>query len=287
LNSGSEAVEAALKLAKRHTGRTQIIAMRRAYHGSTHGAMSLMDSEDRVRPFRPLLPDVDFIAFNNEAELSAITERTACVIAEPIQAEAGVALPENDYLQKLRHRCTQTGAMLIFDEVQTALGRVGDMFAFAKYGALPDMLVLAKALGGGMPLGALLSAHDVMNSFTHSPVLGHITTFGGHPVSCAASLAMLEVMEEEKLVEQVQHKSLLFKRLLAACPAIVEVRGEGLLLAAQVAQGVDMVAFLRKMMEAGLLTDGFLHCPNAFRIAPPLNITSEEITMVCQTIAKL
>jgi acetylornithine/succinyldiaminopimelate/putrescine aminotransferase len=284
VNSGSEAIEAALKLAKRFTRRHEIICMNHAYHGGTHGALSMHGSEDYKRPFRPLLPDVRQIRFNCIDDLELISRHTACVVAEPIQAEAGVALPSDNYLPMLRRRCSDTGALLILDEVQTAMGRTGSMFAFERYGIVPDMLVLAKALGGGMPLGALVSSHQIMSAFMSNPVLGHITTFGGHPVSCAASLAMLEVIIEEGLAEMASAKSALFKGLLSVCPAIAEVRGEGLLLAARLRSGVNTTEYLSRLLAAGIATDGFLYCPDAFRIAPPLTITEQEIRQVCSII---
>jgi acetylornithine/succinyldiaminopimelate/putrescine aminotransferase len=286
VNSGSEAVEGALKLAKRYTGRTEIIAFRNAYHGSTHGAMSLMSNEEYKRPFRPLLPDVRFLTFNNICDLQHITTRTACVIAEPVQAEAGVVVPKDDFLQHLRRRCTDTGTLLIFDEVQTGMGRTGAMFAFEKYGATPDILTLAKAFGGGMPLGAFVASHKIMDTLTRNPALGHISTFGGHPVSCAAALAALEVLIDEHLIEQVSAKSAKIKQLLNKCPAIKEVRGEGLLLAAELADADAVQRFLHKGLEYGIATDGFLYCPNAFRIAPPLIITDKQIEEVCRIIGK-
>jgi acetylornithine/succinyldiaminopimelate/putrescine aminotransferase len=287
VNSGSEANEGAMKLAKRYTGRSEIIAFRNAYHGSTHGVLSLMSNEEYKRPFRPLLADIQHLTFNNIADLEKITTRTACVIAEPIQAEAGVIVPQNGFLQRLRQRCKETGALLIFDEVQTGMGRTGTLFALEKYGVVPDILTLAKALGGGMPLGAFIASPALMSALTHHPALGHITTFGGHPVSCAASLAALEALLDEKLVEQVNNKSLQIKTLLSNHPAIKEVRGEGLLLAVELGDADLLQTFMHKALAAGIVVDTFLSCPTAFRIAPPLIITEQQIEQVCNVICEI
>jgi acetylornithine/succinyldiaminopimelate/putrescine aminotransferase len=246
-----------------------------------------MDCQWRKRAFRPLLPDVRHISFNNQDELSLISQRTACVIVEPIQAEAGVVLPCNDYLQKLRHRCNQVHAMLIFDEAQTAMGRTGSMFAFEQEHVVPDMLLLAKALGGGMPLGALVGNAHAMGEFAHDPVLGHITTFGGHPVCCAASLAMIDALVAENLIDHVHSKGELFKSLLGQLPFVKQTRGRGLLLAVELAEDVDVPCFLQKMLACGLATDGFLHDEHAFRIAPPLIISEEQIEHVCRIISTI
>ena len=286
VNSGSEAIEGAVKLAKRFTGRTEIAAFRNAYHGSTHGALSLMSNEEYKRPFRPLLPDVKFLNFNDIGDLEQISKRTACVVAEPVQAEAGAVTPQNDFLLHLRRRCTDTGALLVFDEVQTAMGRTGAVFAFQKYGAVPDILVLAKSLGGGMPLGAFIASQELMNALANAPALGHITTFGGHPVSCAAGLAALEVLMDEKLTQQAASKSAAIRHLLGKCPAIKEIRGEGLLLAVRLASADALQAFLGRALANGIATDGFLHCPTAFRIAPPLIITHAQIEEACQIICR-
>jgi acetylornithine/succinyldiaminopimelate/putrescine aminotransferase len=210
VNSGSEAVEGAMKLAKRFTGRTEIISFKNAYHGSTQGSLSIMGNEEFKNAFRPLLPDTKQIEFNNVNNLNEITERTACVIIETIQGEAGAIVPSIDFLKKLRVRCTEVGAMLVADEIQCGFGRTGKLFAFEHYDLLPDILCIAKGMGGGMPIGAFISSKEIMSSLSKNPILGHITTFGGHPVSCAASIATLEVLLSEKLIEQVEAKEKLF-----------------------------------------------------------------------------
>ncbi len=277
LSSGAEAVEGALKLAKRATGRTELIGMRNAYHGSTHGAMSLMGGEDWNYAFRPLLPDVRHLRFNNFDDLQYITTRTAGVLVEPVQGEAGVVVPAEGYLKALRARCTEVGAKLIFDEIQMGFGRSGEMFACVKFGVTPDIVCLAKALGGGMPLGAFVSDHDTMNLLTHNPVLGHITTFGGHPVCCAAGLAAMNYLEEHNLVGQAEQKGALFERLLADHPKVVEIRRCGLLLAVELGSSEAYFCLLDLFIEAGILSDCFLFCESAFRISPPLTISEQEI----------
>jgi acetylornithine/succinyldiaminopimelate/putrescine aminotransferase len=285
VNSGSEANEGAMKLAKHYTRRTEIITFRNAYHGSTQGALSVMGSEAWKQNFRPLLPDVRSLEFNNEAQLAQITERTACVVAEPIQAEAGIRVPQNDFLQKLRARCTAVGALLILDEVQTGMGRTGSPFAFEKYNAVPDILTLGKAFGGGMPLAAFISSNEIMRALSN-PALGHITTFGGHPVSCAAGLAALEVLDEENLLAQVEEKSCRFREKMLAHPAVKEVRGEGLLLAVELGNAEKIQNFFQKTLQHGVAIDWFLFCNTAFRIAPPLTITHNEIDEVCATLCQ-
>ena len=291
LSSGAEAVEGALKLAKRATGRTELIGMRNAYHGSTHGAMSLMGGEDWNYAFRPLLPDVRHIRFNNFDDLQYITTRTAGVLVEPVQGEAGVVVPAEGYLQALRERCIDVGAKLIFDEIQMGFGRSGEMFACVKYGVTPDILCLAKALGGGMPLGAFVSDHDTMNLLTHNPVLGHITTFGGHPVCCAAGLAAMNFLEANNLVAEVESKGALFESLVAGHPKVQEVRRCGLLLAVELGSSDAYFRLLDLFIEAGILSDCFLFCESAFRISPPLTITEEEIrscaALICDCLDKL
>lgn len=280
LSSGAEAVEGALKLAKRYTARREIISMRRAYHGSTHGAMTLMGSpegEEWKSAFRPLMPDVRSVEFNDFEQLSEITERTACVIAEPVQGEAGVRPPNEGYLAALRERCDEVGALLIFDEIQTGFGRTGKMFASLKYGVTPDIVCMAKSLGGGMPLGAFAARREVMNSLTHNPVLGHITTFGGHPVCCAAGLAALDYLEQNHIVEQVEAKGALYEELLADHPAVVEIRRSGLLLAVELGSSERMFRMMELFAERGVMSDWFLFCDTAFRISPPLVISEEEI----------
>ena len=280
LNSGAEAVEGALKLAKRFTGRTEMISMRQAYHGSTHGAMSMMgapEGEEWKNAFRPLLPDTKAIRFNCEEDLAQITERTACVLCEPVQGEAGVRPPKEGYLQALRKRCTEVGALLIFDEIQVGMGRTGEMFAMKKYGVTPDIVCLAKALGGGMPLGAFVSSQEIMSTLTHNPVLGHITTFGGHPVCCAAGLAAMKFLQENKIVEDVERKGALYEELLKDHPAVKEIRRAGLLLAVELGESEKLYRIMDLFIERGILSDWFLFCDTAFRISAPLVISDEEI----------
>ena len=280
LNSGAEAVEGALKLAKRYTARTEMISMRRAYHGSTHGAMSMMgqpEGEEWKCAFRPLLPDTKAIRFNNIEDLSLITERTACVLCEPVQGEAGVIPPADGYLQALRQRCTEVGALLIFDEIQTGMGRTGEMFAMQKYGVTPDIVCLAKALGGGMPLGAFISSQKIISTLTHNPVLGHITTFGGHPVCCAAGLAAMRFLQDNKVVEDVERKGALYEELLKGHPAVKEIRRSGMLLAVELGESEKLYKIMDLFIEEGIMSDWFLYCDTAFRISAPLVITDEEI----------
>jgi acetylornithine/succinyldiaminopimelate/putrescine aminotransferase len=283
VSSGSEANEGAMKLAKRYTRRSEMVCFRNAYHGSTQGALSVAGSEALRQTFLPLLPGVRTLDFNCEEQLPQITERTACAIVEPIQGEAGVVTPQRSFLQKLRERCSDVGALLIFDEVQTGMGRTATMFAFERYGAVPDILTLGKAFGGGMPLGAFVASGELMACLAN-PALGHITTFGGHPVSCAAGLAAVEVMEEEKLLPEVERKKQRWAAAMLAHPAVKEVRGEGLLLAVELGDAQRAQHFFRKALQHGLAIDCFLFCSTAFRIAPPLNITDEQIDEVCNLL---
>ena len=287
VNSGAEAVEGALKLAKRFTGRTEMISMRRAYHGSTHGAMSMMgapEGEEWKEPFRPLLPDVQAIEFNDFGALQRITRRTACVLAEPVQGEAGVRIPQEGYLEALRRRCDEVGTLLIFDEIQTGFGRTGEMFAMSKYGVIPDIVCLAKALGGGMPLGAFVSSGRIMECISHDPALGHITTFGGHPVCCAAGLAAMEYIIDEGLLGSVERKGALFETLLGGHPAVEGIRRSGLLLAVELGESRKLYRIMELFKESGILSDWFLFCDTAFRISPPLTITDEEVAEVCRIV---
>lgn len=280
VNSGAEAVEGALKLAKRFTGRTELISMRRAYHGSTHGSMSVMgapEGEEWKGAFRPLLPDVQAIEFNDPAQLDRITRRTACVLVEPVQGEAGVRVPQPGYLEALRRRCDEVGVLLVFDEIQTGLGRTGELFAMQKYGVVPDIVCLAKAFGGGMPLGAFVARHEIMDTLQSNPVLGHITTFGGHPVCCAAGLAALEYLLEHHVVEQVEAKGALYEELLQGHPAVREIRRSGLLLAVELGSSERLYRIMELFKEAGIMSDWFLFCDTAFRISPPLTISEEEV----------
>ncbi len=286
VNSGSEAVEGAMKLAKRYTGRTRIISFRNAYHGSTHGALSIQGSEVFRNAFRPLLPDTIQAGFNNDEVLDLINDRTACVIAEPIQGEGGIILPSGGFLEKLRRRCDETGALLIFDEVQTGFGRTGTLFASFRYRVTPDIIILAKALGGGMPLGAFISSGEIMSSLSHDPVLGHISTFGGHPVSCAAGLAALQVILDDDLATAADRKAVLFRKKLKH-PLITEIRGEGLLLAVEL-KSMELVRYaVANAYRYGLISDFFLFCDNALRLAPPLIISEEEIDLACNLLKDL
>lgn len=284
VNSGSEAIEAAMKLAKRASGRSEIVAFSHAYHGHTQGAMSIMGGEEWKQAFRPLIPDIRFLQYNNFADLEMISSRTAAVFAEPVQAEAGVVIPDAGYLQALRRKCTETGTFLVFDEVQTGFGRTGSLFAHQESGVIPDMLVLAKAMGGGMPIGAMIAPKTLMAAFMQNPVLGHITTFGGHPVSAAAALATLKVIRHEKLVESVHQKAELLKSLLAGHPAILEIRNAGLMMAAELGDSGKVLQLASACLKKGVIVDWFLFCPTAFRLAPPLTISEEEIRLAAEVI---
>jgi acetylornithine/succinyldiaminopimelate/putrescine aminotransferase len=285
VNSGTEANEGALKLAKRYTGRTEIIACKKSYHGSTHGSLSVSGNETKKSAFRPLLPDVRFIEFNNAADIKMITHRTACVIMETIQGDAGVRIPDEEYMKKVRERCHETGALLILDEIQCGLGRTGTMFAFEQFGIVPDILTIAKAFGGGLPIGAFISDKHIMKSLTHDPPLGHITTFGGNPVCCAAALATLEVIEQENVLEGVEEKGNLFEQLLQH-PAIKEIRRIGLMFAVDFDSAERVNKIVQAAKEDGVICYWFLSHPNSFRIAPPLTITNDQITESCEVILK-
>jgi len=276
-NSGTEAIEGALKLAKRHTGRTGLVSAYNSYHGSTHGALSITGSEDFKNSYRPLLPDVTHLHYNKLEDLDLITEHTAAVVLETVQGEAGVRVPVPGYLTAVRQRCTEVGALLILDEIQCGFGRTGTQWAFEQFGVVPDILVCAKGMGGGMPIGAFISSPEIMVGFQTNPILGHCTTFGGHPVSCAAALATLQVIQEENLLAGVAPKA---ARLRAGLqhPAIKEVRNCGLLMAVE----FESFEVLKPIIDwalahEGILTDWFLFCDNSLRIAPPLTITDVEI----------
>ncbi len=281
--SGSEATEGAMKLSKRFTGRTQIISFKNSYHGSTQGALSIMGDEYWRNAFRPLLPDTMQLNYNSFEDLENITERTACVIAETIQAEAGVLVPQNNWLPALRTRCHQTGTLLVLDEIQCAFGRNGTLFAFEQFNVVPDILLLGKALGGGMPLGAFVADKKLMNSLAHNPVLGHINTFGGHPVSCAAGMAALNVLLQEKLMDTVKEKEQLFLSFLQH-PSIKAVRSCGLMLAVEFENYDFNKKVIDALIEQGIFTDWFLFAANCLRIVPPLVITENEIKTACQKI---
>ena len=284
-NSGAEATEGAMKLAKRITGRSRFISFQNSYHGSTQGALSLMGDEYFKQKFRPLLPDTLQLPYNRASELDKITCRTAAVFIEPVQAESGITVPERAFMQALRQRCTDTGTLLVLDEAQTGLGRTGKMFAFEHFDIVPDILLLAKALGGGMPLGAFIASRDRMATLSDNPVLGHITTFGGHPVSCAAGLAALQVTLRENIVEAVEAKSRLFRQWLVH-PAIRSVRSQGLMLSLQFDSYEQNKQIIDRCISHGLLTDWFLFAPHCLRIAPPLLISEEEIKTACDIILR-
>ena len=286
VNSGSEAVEGALKLARRYTGRSGIVSFNNAYHGSTYGALSVQGSDTYSAAFGPLLPGVSRGTFNDAESIKLITKETACVIVEPVQAEAGVILPEPGFLSLLRQRCCEKRALLIFDECQTGFGRTGTMFAAERYKITPDIMILAKALGGGMPLGAFVSSKRIMRSLMSDPPLGHITTFGGHPVCCAAGLASLEYILENDLVSQVAAKANLFRKRLRH-KLIKEIRGEGLLMAVRLSDKAFVKHIVANGPKHGLITDYFLFCDDAFRIAPPLTISKAEIEEACQKLLTL
>lgn len=291
-NSGTEAVEGAMKLAKRYTNRTEIISCLNAYHGATQGALSLSGDENFKRNYRPLLPGIRHIHYNNWADIEQINSRTAAVVMEVVGAESGVRVPDAGYLQAVRQRCTDVGTLLIFDEIQTGFGRTGTFWAFEGAGesgpVVPDVLLCAKGMGGGMPIGAFISSAEIMSVFKNNPVLGHITTFGGHPVSCAASLATLRVIQEQRLYEQAEVKGQLFRQLLIH-PAVKEVRGKGLMLAVEfesfaVLKPIIDRAIAGEPSSPGVITDWFLFCDNSMRIAPPLIITEAQIREACGLI---
>ena len=284
VNSGTEANEAALKLAKRVTGRSELVSFRGSYHGSTHGSMSVSGNEVKKQAFRPLIPDVRFLRFNSHEDLLQITSKTAGVIVETVQGDAGVRIPEKSFMKALRARCTEVGALLIFDEIQCGMGRTGKMFAFQNFDLIPDVLTLGKALGGGMPIGALVSSKENLYEFTYNPMLGHITTFGGHPVICASALACLEVLDQEISFDEVNRLGLLLENLIKIDPEIKEVRRIGQMFA------FDMESFERvervviRCLELGLISFWFLSHPYSFRLSPPLTITEEEIRKAASII---
>ncbi len=285
VNSGSEAIEGAMKLAKRYTGRTEFIAYHKAYHGSTQGALSLNGDEFFKTAFRPLLPDIRFINFNETADLEQITDKTAAVFIETIQGEAGVRVPDAAYMQRLAARCKHQGALLVADEIQAGFGRTGKFWAFEHFGITPDVVVCAKGMGGGMPIGAFIASKDVMSVLKNNPFLGHITTFGGHPVSCAAALATLKVIQKEKLYEKAEAKAELFKKFLVH-PKIKEIRNCGLLMAVEFESYEVLKPIIDKAIQYGVLTDWFLNCNNSMRIAPPLTINKAQISDVCGILLK-
>jgi acetylornithine/N-succinyldiaminopimelate aminotransferase len=282
-NSGAEATEGAMKLAKRFTNRTQIIAFNKSYHGSTQGALSIMGDEYWRNAFRPLLPDVLHLEYDSFNSLQEITTQTACVIAETIQAERGVVAPSAQWMKALRDKCNETGALLILDEIQTGFGRTGTLWGFEQFDVVPDIVLLGKALGGGMPLGAFVADQKIMAVLTENPVLGHITTFGGHPVCCAAGLAAAKVLLKEKIIDEVNSKAALFKELLQH-PLIKDIRANGLLIAVEFESFDINKKVIDGCLQKGLLTDWFLFAPECMRIAPPLTISEKEIKKAVKTI---
>lgn len=284
--SGSEATEGAMKLAKRFTGRTEIVSFKNSYHGSTQGALSVMGSEYWQQAFRPLLPGIRQLRYNEVEDLRQITSNTACVIAETIQAEMGVNVPDKEWVTALRKRCDETGTLLVLDEIQCGFGRNGTLWAFQQFGIAPDILLLGKALGGGMPLGAFVADKKIMDSLTHRPVLGHINTFGGHPVSCAAGLAAFDVLLSENIIEEVNRKEQLFLSLLQH-PAVNSIHSKGLMLALHFDSYDTNKKIIDRLIDKGVFTDWFLFASHALRIAPPLNISDELIREVCRKIIEV
>ncbi len=277
VNSGTEANEAALKLAKRVTGRTELVSFRGSYHGSTHGSLSVSGNETKKEAFRPLLPDVRFLTFNSMDELAQITQKTAGVIIETIQGDAGVRVPTKGFLAAVRSRCSEVGALLIFDEIQCGIGRTGSLFAFEQFDVVPDILTLGKALGGGMPIGALVSSKENLETFKHNPMLGHITTFGGHPVVCAAANACLEVIQTEINYAEVERLGQLLEDLIGQNSEIKEVRRIGMMFAFDMASFERVEKVVHKCLEKGLISFWFLSHPYSFRLSPPLTISEIEI----------
>lgn len=287
VNSGAEAIDGAMKLSKRFTGKPEIISCKNAYHGSTHGPLSIMGSEEYKTAYRPLLPDTRLIEFGNFDDLNFITGRTAAVIIEPVQAEAGVRTAKKEYFKALSSRCKEVGAMLVFDEVQTGFGRTGKLFALEHFDVTPDILVLAKALGGGYPIGAFIANEKIMKTLTYNPVLGHITTFGGHPVSCAAGLAALKIMLREKYFNEVAKKEKMFVSLLSDMPHVKEIRSAGLLMAIEFNSFDISSKVIKALLNNGVISDWFLFSPESLRIAPPLIISEDEIAAGCEKIKKI
>ncbi len=284
VNSGTEANEAALKLAKRVTGRSELISFRGSYHGSTHGSLSVSGNETKKEAYRPLLPDVKFLPFNSISELKQITKKTAGVIVETIQGDAGVRVPSQEFMTALRNRCSEVGALLIFDEIQCGIGRTGKLFAFEHFNVVPDILTLGKALGGGMPIGALVSSQQNLQSFTHNPMLGHITTFGGHPLVCAAADACLSVMQEEIDYSEVERLGALFETIVGENDEIKEVRRIGMMFAFDMESFERVEKVVKNCLEKGLISFWFLSHPYSFRLSPPLTISEEEIRQAAKII---
>lgn len=283
LNSGAEAIEGAMKLAKRVTARSKIMACINSYHGSSHGALSIMGNEEYKQAYRPLVPGIDFIRFGLMEDIAKITTEHAAFFIETVQGESGIQTASKEYWQALRAHCTSVGCLLVLDEIQAGFGRTGKMFAFEHYDIVPDILVLAKGMGGGMPIGAFVSSKEHMHTLTNNPILGHITTFGGHPVSCAAALASLQVLHDEHLIEGVAKKAELFRSLLVH-PKIKEIRGLGLMFSLQLESFEYNKKVIDKCIANGVIVDWFLHCSDAMRIAAPLVISEEEIRFACGVI---
>ena len=283
VNSGSEAIEGALKLAKRYTKRTEIISCKNAYHGSSHGALSIMGNEDFKNNFRPLLPQTRLIEYNNFEDIQLITTNTAAIVIEAFQAEAGIILPEKGYIQAVREKCNEVGALMIVDEIQTGFGRTGKLFGFEQHGITPDIITLAKGMGGGMPIGAFVSKKEIMQTLTRNPVLGHITTFGGNAVSCAASLACLQEIEENKLTENVKKLSPVFLKHLKH-PEIIETRGIGFFLCVEFKNQAFNFGVIKKCVQKGVITDWFLFNDKCLRISPPLNLDEKTAIDCCNKI---
>lgn len=286
VNSGAEAIDGALKLAKRFTGREEIVSMKNSYHGNTHGALSVSGNEFHKREFRPLLPMVSFIEFNNEAEFEKITEKTACVIAETIQGAAGFLMPDDNYFRKLKKRCEEVGALLILDEIQPGFGRTGKLFAFEHYGIVPDILVMGKGMGGGVPVGAFMSSKKIMETLSHSPKLGHITTFGGNPLIAASSLATLKEVLSSGLMEEVEKKEKLFRELLVH-PKIKNINGKGLMLAVNLGTPEFSLDVAKRCMDKGLIVFWQLYRNEYLRISPPLTLSEDEIREGCKIICEV
>lgn len=284
VNSGTEANEAALKLAKRVTGRTELVAFKGSYHGSTHGSMSVSANETKKEAFRPLIPDVRFLTYNDITELDQITRRTAGVIIETIQGDAGVRVPDKQYMEKLRERCDEVGALLIFDEIQCGFGRTGKRFAFEYFDVVPDVLTLGKALGGGMPIGALVSSKENLHEFTYNPMLGHITTFGGHPVVCAAGNAAIQILRDEIDLDQVEQKGELLEELLKDEIEIIEIRRIGMMFALDMESFERVERVVKRCLDMGLISFWFLSHPYSFRLSPPLTISEDEIREAARII---
>ncbi len=284
-NSGAEAVEGAMKLAKKVTGRQEIAAFKNSYHGSTQGALSIIGDEYWRNAYRPLLPGIHHLDYQSFEDLSLITQRTACVVVEPVQAEAGIILPSVDWLKALEKKCKETGALLVTDEIQTGFGRTGKLWGFEHSGILPDILLLGKALGGGMPLGAFIADKKMMDHFTDQPVLGHITTFGGHPVCCAAGLAAFEVLLEDELHRTAAEKGEFFRKQLEGLP-VKQIRSAGLWMALEFEDAVQCKKVVDECISQGLLTDWFLFAPECLRISPPLNLSKDEMMKAAQIIRK-